>query len=73
MDYANLASMFAPQSIALVGASERAGSVGAMVYAKLVGRYTGELFPVNPAHQTIAGKKCFASVRDIPVAADLAM
>ncbi len=73
MDYANLATMFAPQSIALVGASERAGSVGAMVYAKLLGRYTGDLFPVNPTHKTLSGKLCYASVRDIPFAADLAM
>jgi acetyltransferase len=73
MDYANLASMFAPQSIALVGASERAGSVGAMVFSKLVGHYSGQLFPVNPSHKTISGKKSFASVRDIPITADLAM
>lgn len=73
MNQTNLSSLFAPESVAIVGASERPGSVGAMIYAKLAGSYQGELYPVNPAHKKIFGRKCYSSVSDIPQAVDLAV
>ena len=49
-----LAPLLHPNSVALVGASERAGSLGRTVYENmLAGGYEGPLYAVNPRHGTI--------------------
>lgn len=70
----NLDRMFQPASIAVIGASERAGSVGAAVMENLeIGGYPGRIYPVNPRHSAVRGKKCFPDVERIPEAPDLAV
>ena len=42
-----------PKSVALVGASERAGSLGRSVFENLLaGQFTGDIYAVNPGHRT---------------------
>src|SRR4029079_13593936 len=56
----NLSYLFRPQSIAMIGASERAGSVGATVYRNLLGGgFTGPVYAVNPGHATVAGHRAY--------------
>ena len=74
MTVRNLKHLFEPQSIALIGASERPHSVGATVLQNLIaGGFRGAIMPVNPKYETIAGLKAYAGVARLPVAPDLAV
>jgi acetyltransferase len=74
MSVRNLQHLFAPASVALIGASERPGSVGATVMRNLAGAgFKGSIFPVNPKHARVAGFACYASVAELPQAPELAL
>ncbi|MEO8537679.1 MAG: CoA-binding protein [Betaproteobacteria bacterium] len=69
-----LRALLNPASVALVGASERAGSVGRVVYENLLaGGYGGDLYAVNPRHRTLLGRPCFASLAAIGAPVELAI
>jgi acetyltransferase len=69
-----LSPLFAPRSIALIGAREEPGSVGAVLMANLQsGTYTGKVFPVNPRHETVFGAPAHASIDAVPEPVDLAI
>ena len=61
-----------PQSIAVIGASERAG-VGNAIFCNIVNGYKGKIYPINPSSSTILGIKAYRSVLDIPGDIDLAV
>lgn len=66
--------LFNPRSIAVLGASEATDSVGGQVFAKLAGgTFDGEVVPVNPKHEEVGGRPCYASLRDVPEPIDLAV
>ena len=68
----NLSVMLAPRSIALIGASEKAGSVGRALFENL--RSLGErLVPINARHHSILGRKAFPSIGAIKDPIDLAV
>jgi acetyltransferase len=68
----NLEKLLAPQSVALVGASDRPGSVGAIVARNLLrGGFAGPIYFVNPRHRSIDGARCYATLSDLPEAPDL--
>lgn len=70
----NLDRLFRPRSIALIGASRRPKSVGAVVARNLVeGGFSGPIMMVNPHHDEVAGKPCFADVTALPATPDLAL
>ena len=74
MSIHNLDRIFNPTSLAVVGASERAGSIGNSVMKNIMGGgYKGKIFPVNPKHKTICGLAASASVLDIEPSVDLAI
>jgi acetyltransferase len=67
-----LASIFTPKSVALVGASERAGSVGRTVMENLIGTaFGGPVWPVNPKSPSILGVPAYKSIRELPGVPDL--
>jgi acetyltransferase len=69
-----LRPLIQPTSIALVGASERPGSVGRVVLENiLAGDFRGEVLPVNPRHRKVLGRKSFGSLAELPKAVDLAL
>ena len=69
-----LQPLFAPTSVALVGASARAGSLGSAVLENLRGGgFAGAVIPVNPAHATLDGAPCYPSLAALPEAVDLAI
>jgi acetyltransferase len=74
MTVRNLERLLAPRSIAIVGASDRAGSVGSIVAANvLAGGFRGSVYLVNPARAEVAGRRCWPSLAALPEAPDLAI
>ncbi len=74
MSVRNLRQLFAPKSVALVGASQRPGSVGATVLHNLrAGGFKGTLYPVNPKYDELDGLQVWRHVGDLPQAPELAV
>jgi len=70
----NLNRIFNPKRIAVVGASDREGAIGAKIFSNLTGTgYTGTVFPVNPFRQTVQGLTAYPSISKIPCKIDLAV
>lgn len=70
----NFDALFAPRAIALIGASNRPGSVGAVLAHNLyAGGFAGPVLSVNPRETQIAGRPSFQSVDDLPHTPDLAV
>ena len=55
-----LDALFAPAGVAVIGATDRSGSVGRAVFENLQCGYTGHLLPVNPNRETVFGVPCVA-------------
>jgi acyl-CoA synthetase (NDP forming) len=67
----SLASLLAPSSVAVVGASERAGSYGGEALLNLARfGYPGRVYAVNPRRTTVHGVESFPSLEDLPEAVD---
>jgi len=70
----NLDPLFSPKSIAVIGASNRQGSVGRAAFTNiLLNEYTGTVYPVNPKEHSISGVRAYPSVLDLPETVDLAV
>ncbi|MCI0425513.1 MAG: acetate--CoA ligase family protein [Actinobacteria bacterium] len=62
----SLAPMLRARSVAVVGATERPGSVGSETMRQLaIGGYEGEVYPVNPGYETVAGLPAHRSLEDV--------
>ena len=69
-----LTTMLEARRIAVVGASPREGTPGHQMLRQLaVGGFTGEIFPVNPSHAEVMGRRCYASLDEVEAAVDLAL
>jgi acetyltransferase len=74
MSTRNLDALLRPRSVAVIGASDRPGSVGAQVMRNLLaGGFAGPVWPVNRGHDTVAGREAFRSVERLPDPPDLAV
>ncbi len=63
-----------PASIALVGASDKPASIGALLLANLLASgFTGPVYPVNPRHQVIQGVTAYPDLPSCPKPPDLAL
>ncbi len=72
MDRHFLNNFFDPQSIAVVGASDKAGSLGQRVMSNLLAKpYQGQLYPVSDHPRKLFGQKTYRSLKDIEQAVDL--
>jgi acetyltransferase len=72
----NLDALFRPKSVAVIGASGRPGSTGAMVWARVLeGGFEGLLWPVNPKHENemSGGHQVIGDVGDLPQAPSVAV
>jgi acetyltransferase len=66
--------LFAPRTVAVIGASEKPGSVGRTILTNLVGSpFGGTVVPVNPHRASVLGIRACAAVADIPEPVDLAV
>jgi acyl-CoA synthetase (NDP forming)/RimJ/RimL family protein N-acetyltransferase len=71
---ASLRALLAPASIAVVGASARAGSVGGAIFQGIVeGGYRGVATPVHPDRGVVGSTRAVASLRDLEEPAELAV
>ncbi|MGC2185956.1 MAG: CoA-binding protein, partial [Terriglobales bacterium] len=71
---ASLDAMFQPGSVAVIGATERPGTVGRTVLENLLHpSFQGKVYAVNSRHAQICGLKAYAGIRDIPGKVDLAV
>jgi len=62
-----LKPLLQPRSIAVLGASERPGSVGRRTMENLLhGGYEGPLYAVNPGYETVRGVPCFPDLASLP-------
>ena len=74
MTIRNFDNLLKPASVALVGASIKAGSVGSIVARNLLqDGFKGPVWFVNPKYQAIADHPCYPSVAALPHAPDLAV
>src|ERR1035437_2720656 len=74
MSIRNLDKMFRPRSIAIIGASDKARSVGAALMTNLLhAGFRVPIVPVNPKTDAVHGIKAFAHVASLPAAPDLAV
>jgi acetyltransferase len=69
-----LSALFVPDSVAVIGATERTGTVGRTVLSNLIeSRFRSKVYAVNPSHSEVLGLKAYKSVGDIPKQVDLAI
>jgi len=73
MSVRHLEFLFSPRRVAVFGASDRPGSVGATVWNNLSVGYRGELMAVNPRLERLGEHPSFHSVQALPEAPDLAV
>lgn len=66
-----LAGVFRPRRVAVVGASDRAGSVGRLLWDNLAS-FPGEVIPVSQS-ATVGGIRAYPDLRDVPGPVDLAI
>jgi acetyltransferase len=74
MSVANLEQLFRPTSVAVLGASDEAGSPGAVVMRNLTrGKFLGPVMPVNDSVEQVAGVETSRDVDTLPLTPDLAI
>ena len=71
---ADIEKMFDPKTVALIGATDKAGTVGeATLKNLLIGKGKRSIYPVNPTHEVVMGVKCYPSISAIPEHVNLAV
>ena len=62
-----------PKSIAIIGASDKRGSVGRTITSNIMNGFKGTVYPISPSRPTVFYKKAYKSVLDVPKPIDLAV
>src|SRR5512135_1210302 len=69
-----LDAFFAPQNVAVIGATETEGTVGRTILWNLISSpFGGTVFPVNPKRAGVLGIKAYPSIAEVPERVDLAV
>ncbi len=69
-----LDAIFAPRSVAVLGASEKPGSVGRTIVWNLISSpFGGTVYPVNPKRSNVLGIRTYPTIADLPEPVDLAV
>jgi acetyltransferase len=68
-----LKRLFAPQSVAVFGASDEPGAVGTLLLANLRQGFSGQVYAINPKHEKVQGQPCYPSLEAAGHAVDLAV
>ncbi|WP_420383894.1 acetate--CoA ligase family protein [Novosphingobium sp.] len=69
-----LARLLRPKSIAVVGASDKPGALGATLITNLDrAGFAGTIYPINPKRDAIGARPCLTSVADLPPGVDVAV
>ena len=62
-----------PKSIAVIGASDKEGSVGRAITSNIMKGYKGTVYPISPSRDKVFDQKAYKSVIDVPGEIDLAV
>lgn len=74
LSHAALDRFLRPKSVAVVGASDKPGALGATLLTNLDRNgYAGVIYPVNPRREEIMGKRCYQSIEALPESVDVAV
>jgi acetyltransferase len=66
--------IFAPRSVALIGATENKGSVGRTIFQNLGrGGFQGVVYPINPKRNSVLSVRAYPSISALPEKVDLAV
>jgi acetyltransferase len=69
-----LDAIFAPRAVAVIGATEKPGSVGRAILRNLISNpFGGAVYPVNPHRPNVLGIRAYARIADVPESVDLAV
>ncbi len=69
-----LEALFSPRSVAVIGATDREGSVGRTVFENLrKATYSGNVYAVNPNRADVLSVRAYAHVGELPEKVDLAV
>ena len=67
-----LDELFCPESVAVIGASNKPGKVGTTLFRNiLTAGFHGVAYPVNPSSRSVSGVRCYPEVKDLPESPDL--
>ncbi|ESQ89395.1 CoA-binding protein [Asticcacaulis sp. AC460] len=70
----NLNRLLRPRSVAIIGASDKPGALGASVLNNLIRNgFDGDIYLVNPKREEINGRRCYPSIQDLPENIDAAV
>ena len=70
----SLRAIFSPNSVAVIGATEKEGRVGRTVLWNLISNpFGGTVYPINKRHKQVLGIKAYPNVASVPEPIDLAM
>src|SRR6202043_3590911 len=68
-----LDAIFAPRNVAVIGATDKVGSVGRTILSNLISSpFGGAVFPINPLRPSVLGIKAYPRIAAVPDAVDLA-
>ncbi len=71
---ASLDSIFRPRSVAVIGATDRTGSVGRSAFLNLIhSSFSGRVYPVNPRLSEVLGSRAYPRIGEVPEPVDLAV
>jgi acetyltransferase len=66
--------LFAPNAVAVFGASEEPDTVGARIFQNIVdGGFAGPIYPINPKHAQVGDYPCYPNIAATPGPVDLAV
>jgi acetate---CoA ligase (ADP-forming) len=61
-----LSDLFTPETVAVVGATDREGAVGRAILENLRHEFAGEVIPINPNRDEVLGLECYQDVQSAP-------
>jgi acetyltransferase len=74
MSLYNLDHIFQPESVAVIGASEKKGTIGRALIENLVqAEYPGDIYPINPKYDSLFGHPAYGKITETPTPVDLAV
>ncbi|MEZ5397705.1 MAG: CoA-binding protein [Bryobacterales bacterium] len=74
MPISPLIRLFKPKSVALFGASSRPNSTGGVLLRNLLeGGFEGPIYPINPKHDEVQGRKAYSSLEEVHEHVELAV
>jgi len=62
----DIRKMFNPETIALIGATDREGSVGRSALENVLASKRRKIYPVNPMRKTVLSVDCYPHIESVP-------